>query len=82
MQALFPECQGMYAIDIIAKNSLYTELTMAYLRQNSKQVTELKAEVERLMFLSEKDPIVMTEDSVKFQSVMCAFHHYEKSVSI
>lgn len=46
--------------------------------QQSEQVTLLKAEVDRLMFLSENDPVVMTKDCAKFMHVMSAFHNYEK----
>lgn len=54
---------------------------MASLHQPSNPVMQLKAEVERLMFLSEKEPVVMTTDSVKFMSMMCAFDNYERTVS-
>ena len=41
---------------------------------------DLKAEVKKMMFTSEKDPVVMSTDSAKFTMVMSAFTAYEKQV--
>ena len=46
----------------------------------SKQVTELRTEIKRLMFV-EKHPIVVSENVAKFTLLMSAFHNYEKAVS-
>lgn len=46
----------------------------------SKQVTELRAEVKRLMFTSDKNPVVMTQETSKFSQMMLAFSNYEKAV--
>ena len=50
--------------------------------QLSTQMTELKTEIKRLMFTSDEQPIVISNDRQKFKEVMCAFHKYERAVSI
>ena len=47
---------------------------------HSKPVAQLKADIERFMFLSEKHPLVMTSNSAKFKIMMDAFYNYEKAV--
>ncbi len=49
--------------------------------RQSKQVADLKVEVQRLMF-SGMDRVIMSEDIARFQLMMSAFHNYEKSVSM
>ena len=42
--------------------------------------TDLKAEVKRLMFSADKEPLVVTTDPGKFTMIMSAFTTYEKQV--
>lgn len=51
--------------------------------RQSKQVAELIADIQDLMFSSENNPVLITEDMARgrFMKVMNAFHMYEKNVS-
>ncbi len=46
----------------------------------SKQVTDLKVELKRMMFV-DKRPMIVSQNSSKFAMIMSAFHNYEKTVS-
>ena len=51
---------------------------------NPKTGTDLKNEVKRLMFSSdkEKEPFVVSNDEARFEMVMSAFTNYEKQVNM
>lgn len=48
----------------------------------SKPVADLRAEIKKLMFASDKTPIVVVEEQARFIMIMSAFHNYEKVVSV
>lgn len=43
---------------------------------------DLKSEVKKLMFTSDKRPVPICEDQAKFTMIMAAFSNYEKQVSV
>ena len=47
----------------------------------SKAASDLKAEIKRLMYSSDKTPVPVVEDQGRFIMVMAAFHQYERNVS-
>ena len=47
---------------------------------NTKSSMDLKNEVKRLMFSSDREPVVVSNDDARFIMVMSAFTAYEKQV--
>lgn len=48
---------------------------------HSKEVADLIAEIQGVMFSSTNAPVFMTEDKERFTQLMYAFHNYESTVS-
>ena len=47
----------------------------------SKPVADLEADIKKLMFTSDKTPLVVVEDQGRFTMIMAALHNYERVVS-